>query len=162
MDKTDLLLRTGAGAVVLASLFGLLFDPTHSDGQRLTAVAETASKSVTASSAASGNMRLKQEAAALGQQPIFVMSTGAGAFTDKPIQIYGISISAGRKAVLVAIDGGPPAWMRPGDTSGEVRLLNVEVGGARFETPLGDRVINLNDQSAASPAPTNPNGPQGG
>ena len=157
MDKVDILLRTGAGAVVAASLFALLFDPTAADTRRLDNIAaiQARHKPLAANSALSP----RQEAAALGQAPIFVMSTGAGAFSDKPIQIFGLSVSAGRKAVLAGIDGGPPQWMKPGDTSGDVRCLDVGVNGATFETPLGTRTIGLND-APASVAPAS--GPQGG
>lgn len=156
MDKVDILLRTGAGAVVAASLLALLFDPTAGDSRRLDGIAAIQTKHKPL--ATGGGSPPRQEASALGQTPIFVMSTGAGAFSDKPIQIFGLSVSAGRKAVLAGIDGGPPQWMKPGDTSGDVRCLDIGVNGATFETPLGTRTVGLND----APASASASGPEGG
>lgn len=81
----------------------------------------------------------------LAQQPIFVMSTGANAYKEKAVKLIGISISPGRKAALVSVDGQPAVWMGVGETQDELVLIEVGSNAVRFDTPVGARTININE-----------------
>lgn len=148
MDKTRLILGTGAAMAAAGLLVLLVVDPTHGDNARLDAVA-TAAKAGPRLSALSQNVGYSEDFALLTQRPIFVMTTGAGAYKDKTFQLFGVSISAGRKAVLVSIDGAPPVWVSAGQISGDVQLIDADARSARFDTPLGERTVSMND-----PAPS--------
>ena len=148
MDKTRLILGTGALTAAAGLLVLLLIDPTHGDNARLDAMT-TAAKAGPRLSSLAQNAGYGEDFALLTQRPIFVMTTGAGAYKDKTFQLFGVSISPGRKAVLVSIDGAPPVWVSAGQISGDVQLIDADVRSARFDTPLGERTVSMND-----PAPT--------
>ena len=144
MDKTRLILGTGAGTAAVGLLVLLVFDPTRGDTARLDAMA-AAAKAGPRLSALSQNVGYSEDFAMLTQRPIFVMTTGAGAYKEKAFQLFGVSISPGRKAVLVSIDGAPAAWVSAGQISGDVQLIDADARSARFDTPLGERTVSMSD-----------------
>ena len=149
IEKTRIIL--GAGAVtggILLLLLGFI-DPTHSDSLKLDAIAKVASTAPKLSALAK-KMPYSGSVDSLVEHPIFVMTTGTSAYAEKTFQLFGVSISANRKAALVAIDGGQPVWVRAGELSGDVQLVDVQAGSARFDTPLGERTVNMSDTPAAS------------
>lgn len=151
MDKTRLILGTGAASAAAGLLVLLLVDPTRGDNARLDDMT-TAAKDGPRLSALSQNVGYNEDFALLTQRPIFVMTTGAGAYKEKTFQLFGVSISPGRKAVLVSIDGAPAAWVSAGQISGDVQLIDADAGHARFDTPLGERAVSMND-AAPTAAP---------
>ena len=149
MDKTRLILGTGAATAAAGLLVLLVFDPTRGDTARLDAMA-TAAKTGPRLSSLSQNVGYSEDFAMLTQRPIFVMTTGAGAYKEKAFQLFGVSISPSRKAVLVSIDGAPAAWVSAGQISGDVQLIDVDANHARFDTPLGERTVSMNDPAPAA------------
>ena len=149
MDKTRLILGTGAATAAAGLVVLLLLDPTRGDIARLDAMA-TAARAGPQLSALAQNVGYNEDFALLTQRPIFVMTTGAGAYKEKTFQLFGVSISPGRKAVLVSIDGAPAAWVSAGQITGDVQLIDADVSHARFDTPLGERTVSINDPAPAS------------
>ncbi|CAL4869736.1 hypothetical protein MMA231_04028 (plasmid) [Asticcacaulis sp. MM231] len=152
IEKTRIVLSVGAvtgGALLL--LLGFI-DPTQSDSRKLDALAKDANAAPKLSTLAKKTAH-SGSADSLVEHPIFVMTTGTGAYAEKTFQLFGVSISASRKAALVGIDGASPAWLRAGELSGDVQLIDVQAGSARFDTPLGERTVNMSDTPAAA-APT--------
>lgn len=144
-------LLAGAGVVTLVTAFMLLVDPTAGINQRMDAVEPMLGKAVTIEA----DRAVKIDAARMAQTPIFVMTSGAAAYKEKMFQLFGVSVSLRRKAALVSIDGAPATWITAGDTSGDVRLVDVGGNGAVFETPVGTRTVSLSDPApAADPKPT--------
>ena len=119
IDKTRLILGTGAATATAGLLILLMFDPTRGDNGRLDALAAAAQAGPRLSSLAQ-SVGYGEDFALLTQRPIFVMTTGAGAYKEKTFKLFGVSISAGRKAVLVSIDGATAAWVSAGQLSGDV------------------------------------------
>ncbi len=155
MDKTRLIV--GAGAIAgfsLLCVFGLL-DPTHTDQARLDLLSASA-KSAHGLDASTNRVSYNSEMDTLIQSPIFVMTTGASAYSEKTLQIFGVSISNTRKAALVSIAGATPVWMRAGELVGDIQLTDVDAISAHFDTPLGARDINLNDPPSGAPVNTPP------
>ena len=148
MDKTKLTLGAGAATGLLGLLIMAILDPTHGDMSRLDVVAAIV-RSAPRLGALAATTSYADDIGTMTQRPIFAMSTGPGAYPEKTFQLFGISISPNRKAALVSIDGAPAVWIRAGEVSGDVQLINVDSGHARFDTPLGERNVGLND-----PAPT--------
>ena len=148
MEKLKPYLMTSAGAAVAVLLLSLVFDPTRADVRRMDAL-QTLKLRASPSPVLTA---VGDDAALLSGRPIFIMSTGAGAYKDKTFQVFGLSISPGRKAALVAIDGGQPSWISVGQVSDDVQLIDVTATSARFDTPLGERVVSINDTPAAQGA----------
>ena len=148
MDKIRLILAAGAGTAVAGLLFLAVADPTHGDMQRLDGVSAVARKAPRLSSLAT-TVSYAEEMAVLTQRPIFAMSTGAGAYAEKTFQLFGVSISPNRKAALVSVNGAPAVWFRAGELNGDVQLIDVDAAHARFDTPLGERSVGINDPAPA-------------
>jgi hypothetical protein len=157
MEKTRIILGAGAAVGVIALVFLGLMDPTRGDIHRLDALTE-AVRAGPRLDALSQKASYTADLDSLVQRPVFAMTTGSGAYAEKTFQLFGVSISAARKAVLVAIDGAPPVWVRTGEISGDVQLIDVNGGSARFDTPLGERSVNMSDP----PPAVSPNATTGG
>lgn len=154
MEKTRVVLGAGATAGVIALVFLGLMNPTRGDIRRLDAITE-AVRAGPRLDALSQKVSYTADLDGLVQRPIFAMTTGSGAYAEKTFQLFGVSISAARKAVLVAIDGAAPVWVRAGEINGDVQLIDVNGSSARFDTPLGERSVNMSDPPpAASPNAT--------
>ncbi|MDV6331306.1 hypothetical protein [Asticcacaulis sp. 201] len=136
-------------------LLSIVIDPTHSDRGRLDTAAQSLASAPRVGPVAK-NASFSTNLAALTERPIFVMSTGANAYTEKAFQLFGVSISSDRRAALVSIDGAPATWVKVGELRGDVQLIDVSASTARFDTPIGERSVTLNDPapsaSAAAPA----------
>jgi hypothetical protein len=148
MEKLKPYLMTSAAVAVAVLLLSLVFDPTRADVRRMDALQTLKLRD----SPPPALTAVGDDAALLSGRPIFIMSTGAGAYKDKTFQVFGLSISPGRKAALVAIDGGQPSWISVGQVSDDVQLIDVTATSARFDTPLGERVVSINDTPAAQGA----------
>jgi len=148
MEKTRLILGTGALTASLAFAVLSLLDPTHADTKQLDHIARTA-QSAPRLASLTKPASFRSDLDGLVQAPIFVMTTGTGAYTEKTFQLFGVSISGDRKAALVGIDGAAPVWIRTGQLNGDIQLLDVSAGSARFDTPVGERTINLSDAPPA-------------
>jgi len=153
----------GCAVAVAGALLSLVVDPTKSLQDRLDALPRAHSLSLPMTKAS------QVDIAGLAAKPIFIMTSGPGAYKDKTLQLFGLAISPGRRAALVSIDGAAPAWMAVGDAAGDIRLTDVGTNGASFETPIGSRTVELTDSAPAKPgaaasaaAPTSPQPPQGG
>lgn len=154
MEKTRVVLGAGASAGVIALVFLGLMNPTRGDIRRLDAITE-AVRAGPRLDALAQKASYTADLDGLVQRPIFAMTTGSGAYAEKTFQLFGVSISPTRKAVLVAIDGAAPIWVRTGEISGDVQLIDVNGSSARFDTPLGERSVNMSDPPpAASPNAT--------
>jgi|GEM_PF-2706221 len=155
MEKTRLILTAGALTASVAFAVLSLIDPTRADAKRLDRIADTA-KSAPRLSSLTKAASFRTDMDGLVQAPVFVMTTGAGAYMEKTFQLFGVSISGERKAALVAIDGAAPVWIRTGQLNGDIQLLDVNAGSARFDTPVGERTVNLSDAppTATMPAAT--------
>lgn len=149
MEKLKPYLMLSAASAIGVLLLSLVVDPTHADQARLDALSGLRAGNEKASAP---EMARTDDVALLSGRPIFVMTTGAGAYKDKSFQIFGLAMSPGRKAALVAIDGGQPAWISVGQVSGDVQLIDITSDSARFDTPLGERTVSINDTPAASAA----------
>jgi hypothetical protein len=152
MEKARLIL--GAGALTASVAFAVLslLDPTHADTKQLDHIA-SAAQSAPRLASLTKPASFRSDMDGLVQAPIFVMTTGIGAYTEKTFQLFGVSISGDRKAALVGIDGAAPVWIRMGQLNGDIQLLDVSASSARFDTPVGERTVNLSD---APPAATTP------
>lgn len=148
MEKLKPYLMASACSVIAISIFSLMFDPTRADVKQMDALEMLKLNAETTTSL----NPVSEDVTLLSSRPIFIMSTGAGAYKDKTFRIFGLSISPGRKAALVAIDGGQPAWISVGQVSDDVQLTDVTATSARFDTPLGERIISINDAPAAQGA----------
>jgi hypothetical protein len=147
--QADLLKKALLGCAAVATVvtaFSLLIDPTSGMNDRLDAIEPVFGKALVADA---GRV-VKIDAARMAQAPIFVMTSGAGAYKEKTFQLFGVSVSSKRKAALVSIDGAAAAWMIAGMQNGDVRLLDVGGNGAVFETPVGTRNVALTDAPAAA------------
>lgn len=157
METTRLILGAGAVTGGICLLVLSLMDSTHAHAKRMDVVAKAAS-------AAPRLQDLTKKASftsdldTLVQRPVFAMTTGAGAYAEKAFQLIGISISPERKAALVAIDGAAPVWVRVGQVTGDVQLLDVNASSARFDTPLGERTVNLGEAPPSSSPPATTGG----
>jgi predicted aconitase len=144
MDKAKLILGGGAITGVLALAILALTDPTRADQTHLEALAKMSQGGARLSSLTPpANYAAGTET--LAQSPIFVMTTGTGAYAEKTFQLFGVSISANRKAALVSINGATPVWVRAGEVSDDVQLIDVTASSARFDTAVGERSVNLSD-----------------
>jgi len=132
-----------AGAAVLGAVSLFVFDPTTKAGKRLDAL-RTQIKALPRSSVPTAESS-GSDVTLLAQQPIFVMSTGANAYKEKVVRLMGTSVSPGRRAALVSIDGQPALWMSVGETQDELVLIEVGSGAVRFDTPVGIRTISMNE-----------------
>jgi len=163
-DPIKTALVAGSAVAVAGALVCLLFDPTKSLQGRLDALPQGHGLSLPVMNTA------QVDVAGLVEKPIFVMTTGPGAYKEKTLQLFGLAISPGRKAVLVSVDGAEPTWMAVGDTVGDIRLANVGTNGASFDTPIGEKMVGLNDPApakstngtSASSASATTQPPQGG
>lgn len=146
IDELKILGLSGAGATLFGALCLWLIDPTAADAKRLE-TAETAlrrlPKPVATAPTTASDISL------LMQQPVFVMSTGANAYTEKKIRLIGVSISPGRRAALVAVEGAEAQWMRVGEVQNEMVLLEVGGSAARFDTPVGPRTVGMDDPATS-------------
>jgi hypothetical protein len=133
---------------LVGSLLWLTIDPTSGDHKRLDKL-ETEAIPTRSSSPKSTNT-ISIDPMILDQKPIFVMTTGANSYQEKKIEVLGISITPSRRAALVLIEGGSPFWMPIGDVSSDIRLIEVGMQGARFDTPVGSRLINLRNSAEVS------------
>jgi len=143
IDRIRPILGAGAISALVCALMLLVFDPTHGDMRRLDAMTEAAHQAPKLSGAQ--QISYAQDTDMLAQRPIFAMTTGTGAYKEKTFQLFGVSISPSRKAVLVSIDGAPPVWISVGQVSGDVQLIDADGRGARFDTPLGERTVIFSD-----------------
>lgn len=141
MEKLKPYLMVSACSVIAVLVLSLLFDPTRADVKQMDALQALKVRGEASSSLNPVN----DDVTLLSSRPVFIMSTGVGAYKDKTFQIFGLSISPGRKAALVAIDGGQPAWISVGQVSDDVQLTDVTATSARFDTPLGERIVSIND-----------------
>ena len=148
IDPMKLALISGAAVAVAGALLSLAVDPTKGLQDRLDALPQAHGLSLPVAK------KPELDIAALAEKPIFVMTTGPAAYKDKTLQLFGVAISPGRKAALVSVDGAPPGWMAVGDMAGDIRLADVGTNGASFETPVGPRMIGLNDSAPAKPGGT--------
>ena len=148
IDRLKQILGAGAISALVCAFFLLLIDPTRADGRRLDAMSDAARQAPKLALLQPESM--SQDGDMLAQRPIFVMTTGSGAYKEKTFQLFGVSISPSRKAVLVSIDGAPAIWVGVGQVSGDVQLLDADARSARFDTPLGERTVSFSD-----PAPNN-------
>jgi len=158
-DPMKLALVSGCAVAVAGALLTLVVDPTKGLQDRLDNLPSAHGLALPMAKTA------QIDVAGLVDKPIFVMTTGPGAYKDKTLQLFGLAISPGRKAVLVSVDGAPPVWMAVGDTSDDIRLADVGTNGASFDTPVGPRTVGLSDAAPAKPASTaqaSPQPPQGG
>ncbi|EGF92859.1 hypothetical protein ABI_12970 [Asticcacaulis biprosthecium C19] len=146
MDTTKLILAGAAAAGAAGLLLTVFADPTAGDLRRLDGVATTAKSAVRLTVPAQAALMAPD----MAQRPIFAMTTGNGALAEKTLQLVGIAISPGRKAALVSVDGAAPVWFVAGQPGGDVRLIDVDGRRARLDTPLGERMVGLND---APPTP---------
>ncbi len=149
MEKARLIL--GAGALTASVAFAALsvIDPTHSDMRQLDGIAKAA-KVAPRLASLTKPASFRTDMDGLVQQPIFVMTTGTGAYAEKKFQLFGVSISPDRKAALVGIDGAAPEWIRTGQLNGDIQLIDVNAGSARFDTPVGERTVNLSETPPAA------------
>jgi hypothetical protein len=152
MEKTRLIIATGALTASVAFAALSVIDLTHADTQRLDNISKVA-KSAPRLAGLTKPVSTRADTDGLVQLPIFVMTTGTGAYAEKTFQLFGVAISGDQKAALVAIDGAAPVWIRSGQLSGDVQLLDVNAGSARFDTTLGERTVNMSDAPAAAPTP---------
>lgn len=158
----------GCAVAVAGALFSLVIDPTKGLQDRLDALPQAHGLNLPVS------QKSQIDVAGLAAKPIFVMTTGPGAYKDKALQLFGVAISPGRKAALVSVDGAAPVWMAVGEQAGDIRLADVGTNGASFDTPIGPRTVGLNDAApgrpgapgapgqASAPMPSSPQPPQGG
>ncbi len=144
-DPVKLALISGCAVAVAGALLTLAVDPTKGLQDRLDNLPSVHGLSLPLSRPA------QVDVAGLTDKPIFVMTTGPGAYKDKTLQLFGLAISPGRKAVLVSVDGAPAAWMAVGDSAGDIRLADVGTNGASFDTPVGPRTVGLSDTAPAKP-----------
>jgi len=161
IDPIKTALVGGCAVAVAGAMLTLLADPTKGLQDRLDNLPQVHGLSLPVS------QKAQIDVAGLADKPIFVMTTGRGAYKEKTLQLFGLAISPGRKAALVSVDGAMPAWMAVGETAGDIRLTDVGTNGASFETPIGSRTVGLSDSapaktgaSASASASSQP--PQGG
>jgi hypothetical protein len=161
IDPMKMALFSGCVIAVVGALLTLLVDPTKGLQDRLDALPEAHGLSLP--------LAKKEQVAIAGlaDRPIFVMTTGPGAYKDKSLELFGLAISPGRKAALVSVDGAAAVWMAVGDAAGDIRLADVGTNGASFETPIGSRTVRLSDAApaksgASSASASSSQPPQGG
>lgn len=135
----------GCAVAVAGALFSLLVDPTKGLQDRLDALPQAHGLDLPMAK------KPQVDVAGLAAKPIFIMTTGPGAYKDKNLQLFGLAISPGRKAALVSVDGAAPVWMAVGDAAGDIRLSDVGTNGASFDTPIGPRRVGLNDAAPSKP-----------
>ncbi len=159
MDPMKAALYGGCAVAVGGALLTLVIDPTKGLQTRLDDLPQAHGLSLPVA------RKTQIDIAGLAEKPIFVMTTGPAAYKEKTLQLFGLAISPGRKAVLVSVDGATPVWMAIGDMAGDIRLADVGTNGASFETPVGPRMVGLSDAApakagnAAGAAPGQPQGP---
>lgn len=85
----------------------------------------------------------------LASQPLFALTVGPGAVREPSIRVEGVSISRGRTAALLAIDGQPPEWLTLGASRAGVALQSVTAGAVVVETVTGPRELALGTQSGS-------------
>ncbi|ADU15342.1 hypothetical protein [Asticcacaulis excentricus] len=138
--------KMALGTAIAASLGGVavfVADPTQPVNARLDLIQSQLKALPKAGPVAVG--AALSDVTLLAQQPIFVMSTGANAYKEKAVKLIGISISPGRRAALVSVDGQPAVWMGIGETQDELVLIEVGSNAVRFDTPVGARTISINE-----------------
>jgi len=150
---------SGAGLTLAAGLVWLIWDPTSSDLASLDKLDQGMAPAPRLNTAVQSKA---SDLASLTQAPIFLMTTGPMAYKEKAIQLFGLSLSPNRHAVLVSFDGASPIWMSQGEVHEDIRLTEVGLDGANFETLLGLKNVKLSDpapkttsasSSSASSAP---------
>ena len=159
IDPVKTAVIAGCAVAVAGALLTLAVDPTRGLRDRLDALPQAHGLNLPVAK------RTQVDVAGLAEKPIFVMTTGPAAYKDKTLQLFGLAISPGRKAVLVSVDGAPPVWMAVGDMAGDIRLADVGTNGASFETPVGPRTVGLSDAApakGAAGASASSQPPQGG
>ncbi len=142
-DPLKLALVSGCAVAVAGALLTLVVDPTKGLQDRLDNLPSPHGLALPMS------RTVPIDVAGLVDKPIFVMTTGPGAYKDKTLQLFGLAISPGRKAALVSVDGASAVWMALGDTAGDIRLADVGTNGASFDTPVGPRTVGLSDTPPA-------------
>ena len=140
-DPLKIAMVGGVATAVVVAIAALVYDPTSAFAGRLDAV----DLMVSSGHKLAAVTPAKLDIGRLAQTPLFVMTTGAAAYKERSFQLYGVSISAQRKAALVSIDGAPASWMAVGASNGDVRLTDVGTNGVSFETPVGQKVVSLTD-----------------
>jgi hypothetical protein len=149
LDRPPLTISAAVAGLALASLVFLALG-RHGGGQAalddlqarlVVAVAKAPSPRPPLGSARSAGMRL------------FNLTSGEGAVSEAAIRVDGLSVSAGRKAALVSIDGKPAAWLEPGVEQNGVTLVEIHGGKVTFDTAVGLKEVAL---GAAPPSPSKP------
>lgn len=90
------------------------------------------------------------QGAALASAPLFPLTTGPGAVREPALRVDGLSVTPRRAAVLVSIDGKPAEWLSAGETREGITVRSVAASGATFDTLVGEKVLGVGEQSAAS------------
>lgn len=91
----------------------------------------------------------------LAASPLFALTVGPGAVREPSITVQGVSVSTGRVAALLVIDGQPPAWVPLGQSREGVTVRSVGPTRVTVDTVVGLKEIGLGTNSAASSlAPT--------
>lgn len=83
----------------------------------------------------------------LASQPLFALTVGPGAVREPSIRVDGVSISRGRTAALLAIDGQPAEWLTLGESRAGVALQSVSASTVVVETLTGPKELALGSQS---------------
>ena len=96
-------------------------------------------------------------ATAIGR-PLFALTTGPGAQSEPTISITGVARTPFRRAALVSVNGGPPAWLAAGQSSGPVSVVDVQPPKVVVETPFGRKEVYLGEGAAVAPPTTAPAG----
>ena len=138
----------GVAVTVAGALAMLVWDPTRPYQQRLDTLEHLGGLPAAATTHAGDGDG--DDTSLMASQPIFVMTTGPGAYKEKTLQIFGVAISPGRHAALVSVDGAEPVWMVAGEVNGDIRLTAVGTNGASFDTPVGPRTVTFNDAPPSS------------
>ena len=83
-------------------------------------------------------------------RPVFALTSGPGAVTEPAIRLEGVSLSRGRAAALISLDGQPAEWIEVGSSRGGVSLVDVQGGAVVVETLVGTKTISLGEAAAAT------------
>lgn len=143
-------LRGAAAAMALSGLAWMVLSP-HMEGGRDRQLAGRLRIAATIAPAG----RPSSAAADATSMPLFAPAPSAGAPAEaSSIRILGVSRGPLRQAALVAFDGKPPVWVRPGESVNGVQLLNLGRARAVFVTSGGQKQVGLFDAAQnAAPAP---------
>jgi hypothetical protein len=86
----------------------------------------------------------------LAASPLFALTVGPGAVREPSIAVQGVSMSAGRVAALLVIDGQPPAWVPVGQSREGVTVRAVGPTRITVDTLVGLKEIGLGESPTAS------------